>query len=138
MPQKAGWLTSLFHLRSVSQDQAITDAAIIKIELVHLHVLAEADQEPGPGVGVCPKHDLDNVTTVAPVAAQQLPVGQERVLLVHGDTPVRVARRQELPILAEHDRPDAALAVAEGDGPGRLHGLLLQQPDFAPLGAQSH
>merc|ERR1719422_97041 len=113
MPNEASWLTSLLHLRPVSQDESVTDAAPVKIKLIHLHVLAQTEKEPGPGVGVQPEHDLDNVSVVAPVPAQQLPVGQERVLFVHGDTPVRVAGGQELPVITEHAGPDAALAVAE-------------------------
>ena len=114
MPHGAGGLTPLLHLcpeyRTLKlvinctnvpggEHQALTDAACLQVVLVHLHVLAEADQHPVymctvyiepvcalyrcspvPSLRVAPKHDLEDGARMASVTAQQLPGGQQLVL----------------------------------------------------------
>ena len=82
MPDHAGWLTSLLHLAPMFQSQTLADAAVLQVELVHLHVLAEGDEDPGGGVGVPAVHHLQYWPAVSLVPAQQLPLREKFVLFV--------------------------------------------------------
>ena len=83
MPHHAGWLTSLLHLAPIFQTQTLADAAVLQVELVDLHVLAEGDEDPGGGVGVRAVHHLQYWPAVSLVATQEFPLSQKFVLFVN-------------------------------------------------------